>query len=91
MKVRISKMSGMIKENHEIPLAEIQSRFFEIKTYDGYGLAFHTLWELYFPSNKSMLTIYLENGNKKEIPLNVSKIEANNLTSRIPERIPKDD
>ncbi|WP_123776023.1 hypothetical protein [Brumimicrobium aurantiacum] len=88
MKVRISKLSGTIKDNYEIPLSEIQSRFFERKRYDGYGLAFHTLWELYFPTNKSQLTIHLEKGRKKEIPLNVSDLEAKNLISKIPERIP---
>ncbi|MFD0976760.1 hypothetical protein [Salinimicrobium gaetbulicola] len=88
MKVSISKLSGTIKDDYEIPLSEIQSRFFERKTYDGYMLAFHTLWELYFPTNKSQLTIHLRNGKRKEISLNVSDNEARNLISRIPERIP---
>jgi hypothetical protein len=38
MKVRISKLSGTIKDDYEIPLSEIQSRFFERKTHDGYML-----------------------------------------------------
>ncbi|SDL84257.1 hypothetical protein SAMN04488034_1175 [Salinimicrobium catena] len=88
MRVRTSKLSGAIKENNEIQLSEIQSRSFERKTHDGYMLAFHTLWELYFPTNKSELTIHLQNGKRKEIPLNISDKAAKNLISRIPERIP---
>ncbi|MAC95551.1 MAG: hypothetical protein CMC96_08615 [Flavobacteriales bacterium] len=88
LKVRVSKLSGTIEDNYEIPLSKIQSRFFERKTYDGYMLVFHTLWELYFPTNKSQLIIHLENGKKKEIPLNLTDQKAKELIIKLPEKIP---
>lgn len=88
LKVRVSKLSGTIEDNYEIPLSEIQSRFFERKTYDGYMLAFHALWELYFPTNKSQLIIHLENGKKKEIPLNLTDQKAKEFIIKLPEKIP---
>ena len=51
-------------------------------------LVFHTLWELYFPTNKSQLIIHLENGKKKEIPLNLTDQKAKELIIKLPEKIP---
>ncbi|EDM45102.1 hypothetical protein SCB49_03239 [unidentified eubacterium SCB49] len=88
LKVQRKVMLNIISEDFTIELKNIQSSFYDKKTYDSWELYQRLAWELLFPGGQSHLVIHKLDGKKHKIIFNGNETELLNLQKELPKRIP---